>query len=88
MTTSSLDPDTILRTIAAWPIEEQVRLARTILQRATAHIPASTERHQDQAPQRSTWEALYGIASNGQEPPTDEQVAQWLDEHRMEKYGG
>ena len=46
--------------------------------------------HADQSAtaERSTWDALYGIASNGQEPPTDEQVARWLDEHQMEQYGG
>lgn len=38
-------------------------------------IPAS--------PHRPTWDALYGVASNGQEPPTDEQIEQWLDERRI-----
>lgn len=83
MTTPTLDPDTILRTIATWPVEEQIRLARAVLERAAA----STKRQLGQVPEQSTWEALYGIASNGQEPPTDDQVAQWLDEQRMEKYG-
>ncbi len=29
---------------------------------------------------------MVGLASNGQAPSSDEQVAQWLDEHRSEKY--
>jgi uncharacterized membrane protein len=84
---SALDRDTILRAIAAWPVEEQVMLAQSILERAIAHSAPRARSQEAETQQRSTWEALYGIASNGQEPPSDEQVAQWLDDHRMEKYG-
>ncbi|HEU4783433.1 MAG TPA: hypothetical protein VFS83_08855, partial [Ktedonobacterales bacterium] len=67
----------ILHAIEAWSVEDQVALARTILERvASGQAGSSPEK-----PVRSTWEALHGIASNGQEPPTDEQVAQWLDEY-------
>ncbi len=30
---------------------------------------------------------MAGLASNGQKPPSDEEGARWLDEHRTEKYG-
>lgn len=34
------------------------------------------------------WRQLAGLFANGQEPPSDAQVQQWLEEARMEKYGG
>jgi hypothetical protein len=68
--------DAILRAIENWPIDEQIALARSILQRAETG-PARTT-HEE--PAHSTWDALYGIASNENEPPSDEQVAQWLED--------
>jgi hypothetical protein len=82
MTMAELDRDTILQAIASWPVEERVALARAILERAASN--ETTNR-----PQRPSWRELAGIAAvPGQEPPTDEEVERWLDEHRMEKYGG
>ncbi|HXT34152.1 MAG TPA: hypothetical protein VN837_01130 [Chloroflexota bacterium] len=78
MTTPTSDRDTIARVIGTWPIEDQVTLARQILQRATA---------EDAVSPRPGWREMAGIASSGRIPPSDEQVAQWLDEHRQEKYG-
>lgn len=37
---------------------------------------------------RSTMERAIGLAKiPGRDAPSDEEVEQWLDEHRMEKYG-
>ena len=83
MAATSPERDAILHAIERWPLEDQVALARTILERAVT----SSSRILQEEPARSTWDALYGIASDGQEPPSDEQVAQWLDEHKMKKYG-
>jgi hypothetical protein len=82
MAALSPDQQAILHTIEAWPIEEQVSLARSILARTsidTTTTPANRK--------RSTWDALYKLASDEQSAPSDEQVAQRLDERRMEKYG-
>jgi len=81
---AALSPEhlTVLHTIETWPVEEQVSLARLILERAAVSNLTPPEAHQ-----RSTWQAMYGLAANRQAAPTDEQVAQWLDERRMEKYG-
>jgi hypothetical protein len=83
MSTTSADREAILRTVEGWAPDEQVTLARAILERAAANSRPSTA----QPSSRSTWDALYGIALSGDTAPSDEQVAQWLDEHRMEKYG-
>ena len=83
MSATSADREAILRTVEGWSSEEQVALARAILERAAANsLPPAI-----QPSSHSTWDALYGIASSGDTAPSDEQVAQWLDEHRMEKYG-
>lgn len=74
----------ILRTIETWPIEDQVTLAQAILGKVAARLGASPQSVSEAASERSTWDALHGIASNSQTPPTDEQVERWLDEHRME----
>lgn len=79
MTMPMLDRDTILKTVHTWPLAEQMALAQAILRRASEEL--------DTEPQRPSWREMVGLASNGLEPPTDEQVAQWLDEHRIQKYG-
>ena len=81
MTTAPLDREAILRAIESWPQAEQLALARTILERANPSpgMPGASA--------CSTWDALYGIASSGGEPPSEEEVVRWLDEHKMEKYG-
>ena len=79
MAGSPTDRDAILDAIAAWPREDQVALAETILRRAAAIEPA--------VPRRPSWRHMAGLATNGQQPPSDEEVAQRLDEHRSAKYG-
>lgn len=84
MTASVRDRATILQTIRAWPRDEQLALAEEILRQADQAIGDGPVRRE---PQRPSWKELAGLAANGQEPPSDEQVEQWLDERRMEKYG-
>ena len=38
-------------------------------------------------PKHNSVKLLLGRMKTDQPPPADEEVAQWLDEHRMEKYG-
>ena len=83
MAATPIERDAVLHAIEGWPVEDQVALARAILERASVGQAENTAGKAA----RSTWDALYGIASSRHEPPSDEQVAQWLDEHKMEKYG-
>lgn len=93
MASSTLDRETILHTVQAWPPDEQLALAQEIARQATQAISQiaaqpETEQRTPPAPQRPGWREMAGLAAvPGKEPPTDEEVAQWLDEHRMEKYG-
>jgi hypothetical protein len=78
MAAPTFDPEAILRTIESWPIEDQVSLAHLILRRANAHAAAT---------QRPSWRQMACMAATGQLPPSDEAVAQWLDQYRSETYG-
>jgi len=76
------DRETVLKAIEAWPLEDQVALAQVILRRSTTRSA-----HDAATSQRPRWKHMAGLASNGQTPPSNEEVARWLDEHRIEKYG-
>lgn len=86
MSTPTHDQERILQDIQEWPMEEQLALAQTILQRI-AHL-REEQRGQPPQPPRVPSAALRGLLANGQPVPSDEEVARWLDEARMEKYGG
>lgn len=82
MAIPSLDRETILQVVRSWsPDDEQVTLAHEILD--GVGVPA-VEEPQDTPNSRG----LAGLFSTGARPPRDEDVARWLDERRMEKYGG
>jgi hypothetical protein len=74
------DREAILKAIEAWPLEDQVALAQTILQHSATYTASGAK-----TPQRPSWKQMAGIASNGPTPPSDEEVAQWLDAHRSAK---
>jgi hypothetical protein len=81
MAAPSLDRQTILRAVQSWPAEEQMALVREILEQAPAPIVEEPRVAPNSA-------SLAGLIANGKTPPTDEEVAQWLDERRAAKYGG
>lgn len=69
---------TILQAIQALPPEEQEALVSELFDLFAGVKEPPTSPHASR---------LAGIFNNGKTPPTDEEVAQWLDEHRLEKYG-
>jgi hypothetical protein len=84
MTAPIPDLSTILHSIDSWSREERLRLARAILdQLAQSRNGSATSPEDAPRPHSSSFEALYGLASTGGPPPSDEQVAAWLDERRM-----
>jgi hypothetical protein len=82
MAAPTLDRDTILKAVRQWSADEQVALAKEILRHADAHHTEET-----QQPLFVPSGALRGILATDRPAPSDEEVTQWLDEHRMEKYG-
>jgi hypothetical protein len=84
MATPTLDPSTILRSVATWTRDEQVRLARAILDQLAAGSDASIPPlGAPSISASSSFDALYGIAATGGPPPSNEEIAEWLDERRM-----
>ncbi len=71
MAISIEEREAILKAIAAWPPEDQMELAQTILQYATT--PGM------RAPQRPSWRQMAGLAAQGHPAPSDDDVARWLD---------
>ena len=64
--------DQVFRTVVQWPPDQRASLARALIDTLR---PPSRE--------KPTLDQIVGIAhGNG-----DEQVEQWLGEHRMQKYG-
>ena len=81
MTAPPLDRETILHAVQAWARDEQVSLAQEIMRQAGMPL---IEEPLDPPDSRG----LAGLLANDQPLPTDEQVARWLEEDRMRKYGG
>lgn len=76
-----LDRETILRAVRAWPPDEQRELARDILRHAGVPLVEEPLAPPDSA-------GLAGLLATGQAPPTDDDVARWLEERRVDRYGG
>jgi hypothetical protein len=78
----------VLETVKQWPPQMRVSLARMILE--TVETPAMlAEALAQNAPARRgrPVEELIGLGAGSGPPPSDDLVRQWIDEHRMEKYG-
>ena len=74
---AALDYNSILQMVTKWPPEQRVSLANDLL--ATLR-PASGD--------RPTIDQFIGVARPEGAGPTNEELATWIDEHRMQKYGG
>jgi len=79
MATSTLDRAAILQAVHTWAPDEQRALTRDILRHA-----GETPAEEPLAPSNSA--SLAGLLSTKQAPPTDVEVARWLDERRAEGY--
>ena len=75
-----LDRDTILRVVRSWPPDEQRALAEDILRYTGAPLVEEPLAPPDSA-------GLAGLLATEDSPPTDEEVAHWLEDRRLERYG-
>jgi hypothetical protein len=78
-TLTPLDRATILRTVRAWPDDEQLRLIQDVLDMIRT---ART-----MMPRHATLAEARGLLKADRPPPTDVEVQQWLDDRRIERYG-
>ncbi len=71
-----------LNAIRRWTMAQRVALLQDVLKTLTPEPELDKPRVRER-----TLERALRIVPLDREPPTDEEVKQWLDEHRMEKYG-
>ena len=76
----SLQYRDIFEVVLAWPVEDRIALAHDVLE--TLHGPAPIDRVL-----RPSFTRALGIAQGSGPPPTDEQVQEWIGEHRISKHG-
>ena len=72
--------DDVVRSLRDWPAEERWRLIQDLIQ-TLRPVDSSTPRSQN------TLSRARGLLKSDRPPPSDEEVTQWLDEARLEKYG-
>ena len=72
-----LDYEQIFQVVVQWPPQQRASLAHALIDTLQ---PANRA--------KPTLDQLVGVARGDGPPPTDEQVKQWIDEHRVTKYGG
>ena len=78
----------VLDTVKHWPPETRVSLARMILETVESP-PMLGQTPEESGPLRrgKPVELLIGLGAGSGPPPSDDLVRQWIEEHRMEKYG-
>lgn len=78
MTAITKTYDEVLQTIQTWPPDQRFTLVQDILQTLAPQFKSSRT-------QRKTLQKALGLLASD-DAPSDEQVEQWLDERRTEKY--
>lgn len=78
------DYETILHTVEDWPVEQRIQLIQDIL---SALKSSQTTQMPSRPPRKRTLEQALGLLATDKPAPSDAEVKQWLEEHRMEKYG-
>jgi len=73
------DYNAIIQAIRQWPADKRFSLVQEVLQTLAPVTPPRSRR-------RTADEALGLAAATDHPAPTDEEVKQWMEEHRMEKY--
>jgi len=77
----NFDPEyqRVLQLISTWPPEHQASLAAEVL---------ATLKSNRRDRRRPTLARALGLARTTSPAPSDQDVKQWIDQHRDEKYGG
>jgi hypothetical protein len=70
----------VIKTVSTWPLEDRITLAQDLLGTLKSDVA-------QRRTSKNTADQALGIAKGSGPAPTDGEVKQWIDEHRMEKYG-
>ncbi len=70
----------VLKILHAWPSELRLALAEALLHSLHRELPSNGSRG-------VPVEKVLGMAAGKGPPPSDATIKQWIEEHRLEKYG-
>ncbi|MBM79849.1 MAG: hypothetical protein CMJ78_04560 [Planctomycetaceae bacterium] len=73
------DYSEVLTTISNWTADTRRKLVRDVLMSLSARESSSQENR--------TADQFIGLGTGSSTPPDDETIDQWIQEHRIEKYG-
>jgi len=79
-TSETINYETILKIVYSWPPASRLILVQDILKTLKPELETTR-------PQHNTLKQALGLLATTQPAPSDAEVEQWLDEHRLEKYG-
>jgi hypothetical protein len=83
-TTAGPEYTAVLRQITAWPRSARLALLRDVLDTLADQeeiVEMSTSRS------RPALHEVAGLLKTDEPPPTDDQVEQWLEERRIQRFG-
>ncbi len=72
--------EAVIEIVRNWPPASHFSLVQDVLKTLVPEVENSQSK-------RNTLEKALGLLAASQSVPSDAEVQQWLDEHRMEKYG-
>ena len=78
-TVESTNYKAVIETVRGWPAASRFLLVQDVLKTLALEVGNSRSK-------RNTLEKALGLLATNQSVPSDAEVQQWLDEHRMEKY--
>ncbi len=70
----------IIQIVNSWPAHRRFTLVQDVLKTLEPNSQVAPRR-------RDTLKQALGFLATSRAAPSDQEVAQWLDEHRVEKYG-
>jgi hypothetical protein len=75
----SVNYESVLDIVRQWPLSQRLTLVQEVLKTLAPEGGGAS-------PPRQTLAKALGLLAQNQPAPTDENIQQWLDEHRTEKY--
>lgn len=78
-TAETTDYERVLKIVRDWPPARRITFMQAVLQTLTP-VEVAEPTHQ------ATLDRALGLLTTNQPPPSDEEVARWLDERRTERY--
>lgn len=75
----NLDYNSVLEVVSAWSAEQRIAFAHAVLETVRHDAHATGAR-------RQTLQRALGLGRGDAQPPDDDEVARWLDEHRASRH--